>query len=274
MKNVIVRSLSGIVYVAVMVGAVVAGGGWLATLLAALAVIGLYEFIAMTREEKFPRLTTLLDVGAGVMLVLSSCLFFSGSAAAAKTTALLFVAFYAARLVGQLYARQGNPVNALARSLMGQMYISLPLAFIAMIYYALATPHLVLALLIFIWANDTGAFCVGSLMGRHKLFERISPKKTWEGFWGGMLFAIVAAAIMRGAFPEYFGLLSYGGMFRLAILVSIFATLGDLLESMIKRTAGVKDSSHLIPGHGGILDRIDSLLLVAPVAAIYFAAVL
>lgn len=270
MKNVIVRSLSGIVYVGVMVGAVLAGGVWLALLLSVLACLGINEFNIITKETKYPRLTGSIDIASGILIVLSSCFFFSGHVKTAGSLMFTTLILYVARLVGQIYARQGNGINALARSMMAQLYIAIPLALIAMLYYSLATPHLVLALLIFIWVSDTGAFCVGSRIGRHKLFERISPKKTWEGFWGGMLFCVAAAFAMRGCFGKYYPGISYGDMCRLGILVSIFATFGDLLESMIKRTVSVKDSGNLIPGHGGILDRIDSLLLVAPVAVIYF----
>ena len=117
--------------------------------------------------------------------------------------------------------------------------------------------------------NDTGAFCVGSLIGRHRLFERISPKKSWEGFWGGLFFTIVAAVIIDTYFPAYFSEFDVIRWVGMAIVVSAFSTWGDLAESMVKRTAGVKDSGHLLPGHGGILDRIDSLLFVVPAVLIY-----
>lgn len=274
MKNVLVRSISGAIYVAMMAGATIAGGGWLAAMLALLAAIGIYEFIAMTSEAKFPRVATMFDVASGILLVLSSYFIFNGESPTASVLAKLYLVFIIARMIAQLYASHGNPVNSLARSLMAQVYIALPLAMICFAYFTVATPHLILALLIFIWVNDTGAFCIGSSMGKHKLFERISPKKTWEGFWGGMLFCVIAAFIMRGAFQQYFGCMTYGDMCRLGILVSIFATFGDLLESMIKRTVNVKDSGRIIPGHGGILDRIDSLLLVVPVATLYFVMTL
>ncbi|MDE7136531.1 MAG: phosphatidate cytidylyltransferase, partial [Muribaculaceae bacterium] len=154
--------------------------------------------------------------------------------------------------------------------------VGLPLSLMFVIYDNLATPHMVLAMLIFIWINDTGAFCTGSLIGKHKLFERISPNKTWEGFAGGLIFCVVAAIIMRLCFANYFDTLPSGKeisllqMICFGITVSIAATYGDLLESLFKRTCGVKDSGNIIPGHGGILDRIDSLLLVIPVSVIFF----
>jgi phosphatidate cytidylyltransferase len=117
-----------------------------------------------------------------------------------------------------------------------------------------------------IWINDTGAYCVGSTMGKHRLCERLSPKKSWEGFFGGMAFCIIASGI--------YALIAHGDMLTsiaFGLLVCVFATWGDLFESMLKRSAGVKDAGNIIPGHGGVLDRIDSLLFVAPAAAIFAA---
>lgn len=271
-KNVITRSISGAVYVGVLVGAVLSGEIWIVLLTCLLAMLGVYEFISMTSEGKFPRFATLLDIAAAVILQVAAGASASESPKSFATLMMVYMMLIVARIVTQLYAEHRNPVNSLSRSLMAQVYIAVPLAILIIIRNIFGA-HLTLALLIFIWVNDTGAFCVGSLMGRNKLFERISPKKTWEGFWGGMLFCVIAAFVMRGAFPQYYDMMSYGDMCRLGILVSIFATLGDLVESMIKRTCGVKDSGKIIPGHGGILDRIDSLLLVAPVALIYLILV-
>lgn len=271
-KNVITRSISGAVYVGVLVGAVLSGGIWIVLLTCLLAMLGVYEFISMTSEGKFPRFATLLDIAAAVILQVAAGASASESPKSFATLMMVYMMLIVARIVTQLYAEHRNPVNSLSRSLMAQVYIAVPLAILIIIRNIFGA-HLTLALLIFIWINDTGAFCVGSLMGRNKLFERISPKKTWEGFWGGMLFCVIAAFVMRGAFPQYYDMMSYGDMCRLGILVSIFATFGDLVESMIKRTCGVKDSGKIIPGHGGILDRIDSLLLVVPVSLIYLILV-
>ena len=122
-----------------------------------------------------------------------------------------------------------------------------------------------------IWLNDTGAFCVGSMIGRRRLFERISPKKSWEGFWGGMAFSIIAGILLYLFGDGIFGVFddSPWRWVALGIVVPVFATWGDLAESLLKRTVHVKDSGHLIPGHGGILDRIDSLLLVSPAVVIF-----
>lgn len=267
-RNVIVRSLSGAIYVSALIGAVLAGGIWMLLLTFVLAVCASYEFILMTKERKIQRYAAVVDISAAGLLQIIAGLTHGGDGVAVLIMLTLYIIFIVMRSVMQLYSEGVNPINALARSYMVQIYIALPLAIFSVMDYYLPHP-IVLAMLIFIWVNDTGAFCVGSTMGRHKLFERISPKKTWEGFWGGMLFCVVAAFVMRGCFPQYYDMFSYGAMCRFGILVSIFATFGDLLESLIKRTCGVKDSGHIIPGHGGVLDRIDSLLFVVPVSLIY-----
>lgn len=275
MKNLIVRSLSGIVYVALLVAAALVGGGWLAALMCIFCVLGIFELTKM-QVEKIARGAFLFDIGAGISLILSSFFLFSGRFDFASNSIACFLAFIIVRMISQLYSVRVNPVHALASSLMSQIYIALPLALVFPLYYSLATPHLLLAMLIFIWVNDTGAFCAGSLLGKHKLFQRISPNKTWEGFLGGLIFCIAAAWVMAGCFPSFFSPLtdevdmSLMGMVCLGAAVSVAATFGDLLESLIKRTTGVKDSGNLIPGHGGILDRIDSLLLVVPASVIFF----
>ena len=122
-----------------------------------------------------------------------------------------------------------------------------------------------LAIFVFIWVNDTFAFLTGITLGKNKLLERISPKKTIEGFIGGIFFTVLAGVGFSFLFVEY-NIYFWIGF---ALIVSLFATLGDLFESLIKRTYKVKDSGNLIPGHGGILDRIDSLLIVVPAIYVY-----
>lgn len=272
MKNVVVRSISGAIYVALLVGAVLAGGGWLLALLLLLTLLGTREFIAMaTANEKRHRICNLYDYAVNLSVVAASYFTFNQEASTAKVFIGIAACCIIARMIAQLYAIGGNAISSLSSSLASYIYIGLSLATWPMLYYSLGNAHLLLACLIFVWVNDTGAFCVGSMIGRRKLFERISPKKSWEGFFGGMLFCVIAALVMHYTFPTYYGgeLITVGFMCRMAIIVSIFATFGDLIESIIKRTAGVKDSGTLIPGHGGILDRIDSLLLVIPVVTTY-----
>ncbi len=265
MKNVITRSLTGIIYIGVIIGAIILGGWWFWSLTALFAILGITEFNNISDEHKLPKTLSVIDVVASLILTL---------AAFCNTDTVILLTAYTAclmiRAIAQLYTKADNPLNQLAHSFMGQVYVACPLAMLNLVYFTIATPALVMAMFILIWLNDTGAFCVGSLIGKHRLFERISPKKSWEGFWGGMAFCIGAAFLFRYAFSGFYGDLTISALVCYSIIVSVFATWGDLIESLIKRTLKIKDSGNLLPGHGGILDRVDSLLLVIPATMCYF----
>ncbi len=121
-------------------------------------------------------------------------------------------------------------------------------------------PHLLLGFFFLLWTNDTGAYLVGRSIGKHKLWERISPKKTWEGFFGGLILSIIIGYVISLYYPE----LNYILWIVMAALVSIFGTMGDLVESVFKRSIDAKDSGSILPGHGGILDRFDGVFLSTP----------
>ena len=174
-----------------------------------------------------------------------------------KTAAICPMLLTMVRLVAGLYLKEESAILSWAKSFFNICYVAVPMATLAYIYSI--QPILALIILALIWINDTGAFLVGCSIGKHRLFERISPKKSWEGFFGGMAFCIAA-----GSFAHLLIGGSQAVWIPFAIVVSVFSTWGDLVESLIKRTAGVKDSGNIMPGHGGVLDRIDSLLFVAP----------
>ena len=181
--------------------------------------------------------------------------------------AVLFV-LVMTRFVMQLYLHRENAVRHIACSVLSVVYVAVPLSFASAML--MLSPGLLLLMFVMIWLNDTGAFLVGSAIGSHHLFKRLSPKKSWEGFFGGLIFCIAAGILSKMFFPETFGIFSTRTLAIFGILVSVMSTWGDLFESMIKRSVGVKDSGNIIPGHGGVLDRIDSLLFVAPCTLVYF----
>lgn len=154
-------------------------------------------------------------------------------------------------------------------------YIMLPFLFIVKISFGIAAynPKIIIGLFILIWTNDTFAYLVGKSIGKHKLFERISPKKTIEGFLGGVVFAAFAGFLISKFYiqpkPD-FSSKSIVIWMIIALIVSIFGTIGDLIESKFKRIAGVKDSGSIMPGHGGVLDRLDSVIFVAPVIYLFY----
>ena len=157
--------------------------------------------------------------------------------------------------------------------MLSQLYVGLPFALlnvlafqssgdVAISYYQFILP---LSIFMFNWINDTFAYLTGMLFGKHRLFERISPKKSWEGSIGGASFCIIGAFIMANLFP----ILTTGEWVGFALTVVIFGTWGDLTESLMKRHLNIKDSGNILPGHGGMLDRFDSVIMATPAAVVY-----
>lgn len=245
--------------------------------------LGLIEFqhLLPMHERQGRMLLRLLDLLAGLLCVALPLINLLIAIFAGEWNVMLgggiallgLLGLYVMRLVAQLYVHSSNAVADMSTSMFGFMYIAVPLTLLSMLFSLYGAP-LVLAMFIMIWLNDTGAFCVGSLIGRHRLFERISPKKSWEGFWGGMLFCVASAFLIKYCFGDYSTGMGIWQLLGMGVIVSVFSTWGDLVESLIKRTIGVKDSGTLLPGHGGILDRIDSLLVTAPAVFIYLGALL
>ena len=167
-----------------------------------------------------------------------------------------------------LFDKKNKPVDSLSKYVYLIGYIILPFVLITKIPFVENSynPNIILSIFILIWVNDTFAFLVGKTFGKHKLFEKVSPKKTIEGFVGGFIFSIVTGIILA----QFLMLQSYIHWVFIAILVSVFGTLGDLVESKFKRIANVKDSGNIMPGHGGVLDRLDSIIFVAPIVFLFY----
>ncbi|MBO5539420.1 MAG: phosphatidate cytidylyltransferase [Muribaculaceae bacterium] len=276
-KNIVIRALSGAVYVALIVIAIVLLDKSPLTylvLFSLITLLGVKEIYDMTRHsENESWLVEGIDMLGAIGLFVSFYLGMSNISASRATWLLVPCIYLLARCIVQLYRPRQNAVHSLERSFFSMVYVALPLSLLNCIV-TMSTPKLLLAVFIFIWVNDTGAFCAGVTMGRHKLWERISPKKSWEGFFGGLLACVLTALATDKWFNEFFQVPELSVWIGLSIVVSIAATYGDLTESLFKRTEGVKDSGHLIPGHGGILDRIDSLLLVSPAVVLYLILVI
>ncbi len=178
-------------------------------------------------------------------------------------------------MIVELYRKKKNPFSNIAFTIFGASYVSIPFAILSWFVFNQSFPDnfyplLLIGFFMLIWANDSGAYVVGSLIGKHKLFERISPKKTWEGFLGGGLFSLLAAWLIS----YYVDVISLSDWLIIATLTFIFGTFGDLLESLLKRMVNVKDSGQIMPGHGGVLDRFDSLIIAAPMVFIYLMIIL
>lgn len=272
-KKTIVRALSGAVYVIIIILACWWGDLGVTLLAGIFGALGIAEF----RKMRFPDAATqgigLYDIMGGLALIFAPL----PSAYAPYPFFFLWVAWLIGRLILTIYSRHQHPEKVFAVDMAAQCYVAFPLCLLVAAALALQTLFdtcmPILAVFIMIWMNDTGAFLFGSTFGKHRLFERVSPKKSWEGFWGG-LFCSVATGAVIGLTPTGLSADGEGNpvlFWTLAgVVVSVASTFGDLFESVIKRNLHLKDSGNLIPGHGGILDRIDSLLMVIPAMILFF----
>lgn len=276
MKNLIVRSITGIFFVAAIVVCFMKPFA-MEFLFALITGLSIWEYCGLVNNVKGVQVNRLISTIAGVYFFLAVGGFCSGivPTAAVFIPYLLTVVYL---FISELYAKTENAINDWAYTMLGQMYITLPfstinvLAFNATTDGNIAFNNLVpLCVFVFLWTNDTGAYCTGSLLGKHKLFPRISPGKSWEGSIGG---AIIVLAVAFGIGQYENGLDSQTGLtvlqwMGLGLVVVMFGTWGDLVESLFKRTLGIKDSGNILPGHGGMLDRFDSSLMAMPAAVVY-----
>ena len=273
MINLIQRVFSGVIYIALIVASILLldNSPVMYLLVFPLFImVGIGELITMARDDSTQSwLVNVIDMLGGVGVFVAFYLHYEGTTLQSRALWLLPVAVYLIlRCIVQLYRPKQNALHSLERSFMALVYVALPMSMLNCIM-SITAPRLLLGMFIFIWLYDTGAYCVGMLLGRHRLFERISPKKSWEGVIGGVVACIAGAYASFYWFDEFFQVPDLTTWIGLSVVVAVFATFGDLVESLIKRSAGVKDSGTIIPGHGGVLDRIDSLLLVAPAVLIY-----
>ena len=262
MKNFTLRLLTGIVYVGAIVFCVICNAYTFLALFAIIAFFCLKEFYQLVTINNETKINPYVHGAGGGLLFLTVFLYTSGTAG--RYVFSLYLLYIVGLIIYELYARQKKPIVRLAFIFLGQGYIALPLSVLNLLAFrdSMANHPIyqwvwAIALFVFIWANDTGAYLVGVRFGKRRLWERISPKKSWEGFFGGLAFAVIAAFAFSHFFPET----AWYHWVGLSIGVVVFGTYGDLFESLIKRTVEVKDSGHSLPGHGGFLDRFDSLLL-------------
>jgi phosphatidate cytidylyltransferase len=273
MMNLIKRIFSGVIYIALIVAAILLLDNSPVMYLLVfplLIVLGISEMVTMAKDDATQSwLVNIIDMLGGVGLFVAFYMHYEGETMQSRALWLLPIAFYLIlRTIAQLYRPQQNAVHSLERSFFSLGYVALPVALLNCVM-SITAPRLLLGIFMFIWLYDTGAYCFGMLLGRHRLFERVSPKKSWEGVIGGIVACLAGAWVTHNWFDEFFQVPDLTTWIGLSLVVAVFATFGDLVESLIKRTVGVKDSGNILPGHGGILDRIDSLLLVAPAVLIY-----
>lgn len=275
-NNFIQRAITGIIFVGVLIGCILGGPISFTLLFALITALTIHEFGNIVSKQPDVEINKPICMLAGVFLFFGFAYLGVMPGQTEILIPYLFLIIYL--LVSELYLKKKNPLNNWAYAMMSQIYIALSFAMLNVLayhsignegelshYQVQYNPILPLSIFIFTWINDTGAYCTGMLFGKHRLFERISPKKSWEGSIGGGVFSIIGAIVMAYFFP----FMPISIWIGLALTVVIFGTLGDLTESLLKRTIGIKDSGNILPGHGGMLDRFDSTLMAVPAAVVY-----
>jgi phosphatidate cytidylyltransferase len=263
-NNFVLRTITGIVFVGVIVSSIVLSPLFFAGLFFCITLLGLHEFYKLLQTGgKTPQ---------SYLGIVSGGLFFAGMVAVANNWMnsnylLALLPLWVIVFISELYRNKPAPFENIALTFLGIIYIALPLGLLNFFFLSGLNHTYILLLGYFaiLWINDTFAYLFGMAFGKHRLFERISPKKTWEGSIGGGLTSIFAA----GLIALFESSLPMGHWFAIAIIIVISGTLGDLVESMLKRSLNCKDSGTLIPGHGGILDRFDAVLISAPLIFVY-----
>ena len=274
MNNFWQRAITGALFVVVLVGAIILGGWYMKSLFILITALGLIEFYKLFKNsESKPQVIT--GTLLGVSLIAVTFISADHHSFLSVLGGILLLSLISISIV-ELFRDQKKPFENIGITLLGIVYIALPFILLNAMWYSptgvinaanedkfMAGFWPILTVFILIWCNDTFAYLTGRLIGKHKLFERISPKKTWEGFIGGAVFAVLG-----GLCIAWFTEQSFMKLVAFALTASVIGTLGDLVESMLKRSLNVKDSGKILPGHGGILDRFDAVLFATP--AIFF----
>ena len=272
MNNTVTRTISGILFLAIVIGGLLIDKYLYAALITFMMVTMLHEFYRMTMGDRFPRTRALAIVlGCSAFLSLFFTLAFQLDIRIVAFSAILLLVL----MVSTLMVKDKADFKLFAFLYTGLMYIAVPLILSNFVVFDRAGQfdgRPMLAFFIIIWASDVGAYCVGMLLGKYskKLFPSVSPKKTWAGFWGGLVFAVLAGLIL-----DWTGLWTYPWIHAviLSVIMHVAGVYGDLFESQWKRVCEVKDSGNIIPGHGGMMDRFDSALFAIPAGAIYLVLI-
>lgn len=273
MKKLITRTATGIVLVLVILAAIIAGQYSFAVLFMLILGGGLFEFSKLYKQSEIKPNIWLSYL---ISFLLFGISFFVAKGLLEVTYFLLLFPFVLIIMSAELYRKKQKPIENIAVTIFSIVYLALPISLINFLVFTEIiptndfSPKLLIALFAIIWTYDSGAYLFGVSMGKHRLFERISPKKSWEGAIGGTLTALLAAYIISIYIPE----IQTIHWIAISILTVVSSTYGDLTESMFKRHFGIKDSGQILPGHGGVLDRFDSLLFAVPVIVLYLKIII
>ena len=271
MKNFIQRAITGLIFVAVLVGCIIGSPLSFGLLFCIISAMATAEFCNLMNKQEGVKMNRNICVLGSITLFL--CFFYYGMNPAQTGIFIPYLIIIIYLMISELYLKKEHPLNSWAYAMLSQLYVGLPFALLNVLAFqsngvdAGSEYQFILPLSIFIfnWINDSGAYCTGMLLGKHPLFKRISPKKSWEGSIGGAVFCIAGSF----ALAHYFPIMSPAAWVGMSLVVVLFGTWGDLTESLMKRHLGIKDSGNILPGHGGMLDRFDSAIMAIPAAVVY-----
>lgn len=267
MNNLTKRILTGVIFVLLIVGSIFIDKHLFAVLFLVITALGMWEFYCLVEKAGISP-NKFAGILAGMFLFSSNAMI-SLNVLSREVLMGNFVLIFLIFLY-ELYRKMPNPFTNIAFTFFGILYVAVPFsllnyfpnpAFLPGVYHH----NLLLGFFILIWINETGAYIIGMAFGKHRLFERVSPKKTWEGVFGGGMLSIITAIIIS----RYFTNMMMIDWLLIALIVVTFSTYGDLFESLFKRSINAKDSGNILPGHGGVLDRFDGVLMAAPFVFVY-----
>lgn len=280
MKNLITRTLTGVVFVALMVGSIMYGPFSFAILFALVTGMSMWEYTGLINGRDDVSLNRLISVVAAVYLFGAFWAYSSG----VTSTSGVFIPYVLTLIylmVSELYQERDHTLNNWAYTMFGQIYVALPFSLLSTLAFIVDSADMTvkyswifpLMLYVLLWCSDTGAYCVGSLMGKiipYKLFPSVSPHKSWVGSIGGGILAVIVAVLVA----QWDSTLTPWEWIGFALVVVVFGTWGDLVESLFKRQLDIKDSGNILPGHGGMLDRFDSSMMAIPAVVVYLYTLL
>lgn len=272
LKDIVIRALTGAIFVSCIVGSVLLGAYTFFAVFTLIALGAICEYCRLVNKKE-----TCVSFGfslVGALLLNGSMFTIVEQIEIAPVLVAAYVLFILVMFARELFLPESK-VGQIRHFLLGQIAVVFPLSLLLKTAYAFNgtfSKELLLFLLAIIWINDTFAYLTGIFLGRHRMAERISPKKSWEGFAGGLIFSIglcVAASVYLKAYLPFFETYPWYVWALMVLVVIVFGTMGDFLESLFKRKVGVKDSGRILPGHGGLLDRFDSLLMASPALFVF-----
>jgi phosphatidate cytidylyltransferase len=268
-NNFVTRTLTGAVFITVLGGAILWHPVSFMVLFGLVAAVGINEFYRLFSATEYkPGLVTGSLLGLAFYLI--TCAYVTNLLP--LTAFFLIIPFVSAVFIAELYTKHSKPFQNIGLTLLGAAYVVIPFSLLVLNGFSLPSAlafnynsTVILGFFFLLWTSDTGAYLVGITMGKHPLFPRISPKKSWEGFIGGIVLTMLIAVIVS----RFFTVLSMVDWIIIGAIIAIFGVLGDLIESLLKRSLQIKDSGNILPGHGGILDRFDSVIFSAPLVFLY-----